>query len=570
MARKIDIQKIATPVCEYYESVDDSIPMTFTGRLKGITPDGYGILLQRKPFCCLMRTLVKQLQSGKIPNKPALCGAFHLSARIYNTAKVAAEGIIQGSIESQKRALEDVDIDINRQAVEAFNGPSDELHGRVKKLMRLYRKRKRLLAQQGRPHIHFGKQFYQDQETVGWKKAYDDTRNDRIGCLGSSDETAGNSTFQLKPVSLDGKLRFDLYHTRKLMGHVMLKPKEREQLEAILAINWQPFAFSKSIAKQGRKKGQLVDRKVTINRLPLTIWLIRKENGHWYVHISFFRDKTQPDYTPVGAIGVDLNCDSIAETYLQVADGEPLILHHNKRMFDPAWGKEQKEAWIYEQIREIVLEAKVRRCMVVLEYLDFEHCKRWLRTKLGAMLRVMPYRKIRKTFERKCIEQGVVLRYVRSNYTSILGAVLTAYPNLGRDQAAAAVIGLRALEEGNTWLEQQCKLLSAQESTRLRINRKSKFGCTVTTDGVLIDRQLKVSPTGGGSSLDRLTDPHRFQNRAGRAISGLSKAMGAHLYKEKALPVCWKRSGPEKDPWHPVVPGCEAPQQKTECPTLSR
>jgi hypothetical protein len=42
-------------------------------------------------------------------------------------------------------------------------------------------------------------------------------------------------------------------------------------------------------------------------------------------------------------------------------------------------------------------------CMAVLEYLDFERCKRWLRTKLGAMLRVMPYRAIRKAFERRCL-----------------------------------------------------------------------------------------------------------------------------------------------------------------------
>jgi len=41
--------------------------------------------------------------------------------------------------------------------------------------------------------------------------------------------------------------------------------------------------------------------------------------------------------------------------------------------------------------------------MEVLEYLDFERCKRWLRTKLGAMLRVIPYRPIRKAFERRCL-----------------------------------------------------------------------------------------------------------------------------------------------------------------------
>ena len=40
--------------------MEDFIPITFTGRLKGITPEGQEILLQRKPFCRLLRTLVKE------------------------------------------------------------------------------------------------------------------------------------------------------------------------------------------------------------------------------------------------------------------------------------------------------------------------------------------------------------------------------------------------------------------------------------------------------------------------------------------------------------------------------
>jgi len=50
---------------------------------------------------------------------------------------------------------------------------------------------------------------------------------------------------------------------------------------------------------------------------------------------------------------------------------------------------------------------------------------------------------------------------VKPNYTSILGAVLTDYPSLGRDQTAAAVIGLRAMEAGNAWLEVKCRTLAS-------------------------------------------------------------------------------------------------------------
>lgn len=565
MAKRIDIRKVTHPGCEYYESVEDSFVVTFIGRLKGITEFGHEALLEREPFCRLLRTLVKALQEGRTLDKAALCTTFKLPARVYNTAKKAAEGVIASAIESQKAALEDVEHDINRQVVEAFWGLSGELHGRVRKLRRLYRKRNRLLKQQGRPHIHFGKKFYRHQEAAGWKEAYEVARNDRIGCLGSSDETGGNSTYQIKTVSKEGKLRFELYHARKLMGWFSLKPREREELDAILAINHQPFEFTEEICKQGSRKGQKVLRKITTGRVPLTVWLIREENGHWYIHLSFSKDKVQPDYAPIGAIGVDLNCDSIADAKVQMADAAPLILKYQKRVFDTSWSRETKKAWIYEQINEIVLEAKASRCLVVLEYLDFEHCKRWLRTKLGAMLRVMPYRQIRKAFERRCMEHGVVLRYVKSHYTSILGAILTDYPNLGRDQAAAAVIGLRALEAGNAWLEKKSREIAVQARARLRINRKGQFGCTVTTDGVLIDRQTEASPP-----LDRETDTHWFQNRVAREISGLGKAMGAYLRREEWLPVCWRRSGPESDPWHPVVPeGDEAPRPRTECSTLS-
>jgi hypothetical protein len=38
MAKTIDIRKITTSQCEYYESTATRLPETFTGRLKGITP----------------------------------------------------------------------------------------------------------------------------------------------------------------------------------------------------------------------------------------------------------------------------------------------------------------------------------------------------------------------------------------------------------------------------------------------------------------------------------------------------------------------------------------------------
>jgi IS605 OrfB family transposase len=492
---------------------------------------------------------------------------------MYNTALLFAQGTVAGVIASQRQTLDDLEIDINRQVVEAFNGPGEELHGRVRKLKRLYKKRKGLLKQQDRPHIHFGGKFYRDQAAKGWKKAYEDARNDRVSSIGSSDEMGGNSTLQLKAVSIDGKLQFAVRHACLLVGQFQLKSDQGIELAAILAINHQPFTHTMELAKQGKRQGQLVARKVTAGRVPLQVTLLREDNGPWYAKVTYFNDQLEPKYLPVGAIGVDLNRDSIADTWVQMADGSPLIRKFNKRMFDPDWSKAQKKAWIYEQTNEIVRMAKANHLMLCLEYLDFEGSKRWLRTKLGAMLRGMPYRQIRKAFERRCMEHGVILRYVKPQHTSLLGAVLEDYPNLGRDQAAAAIIGLRGLEEGNQWLEKRCQELLTRERSRLRINRKSKFGCTVMIAGGLIDRQLEdKSVVTQAPTLDKSATAHRFQTRAGRAINDLSKAMGSLFYQEERLPNCWKRSGGQwitDFPRPAVGPGTRRSLKEVKCSTLS-
>ena len=573
MAQKIDIKKVETPTCSYYESVAERMPETFTGHLKGITDPGRHLFQKRKPYCQLFRKLVKCVLDKTDPAKKLLSRRFALPGRMFNTALIHAKGVVAGVLECQKRALDDLKIDINRQVVEAFQGPSEELHGRVKKLKRLYKQRQSLLAQQARPQIHFGGKFYRNQEAAGWKKAYDAARNDRISSVGSADELGGNSTLQIKAVFDQGKLQFQLKHACQVIGRFRLKTDQATELAAILAINHQPFKFTMEKATHGKRKGQLVRLKITTGRYPLQVTLLHEDNGHWSVKVTFFKHKLEPDYLPVGSLGVDLNKDSIADTWVQMADGCPLVLKFSKRMFDPDWSREVKKAWIYEQVNELVLCAKTNRLMLCLEYLDFEGSKRWLRTKLGAMLRIMPYRQIRKAFERRCMEHGVVLRYVKPQHSSLLGAIVGDYPNLGRDQAAAAVIGLRGMEDGNQWLEKCCKELLTQERSRLRINRKSKFGCTVMIEGSLIDRQLEDQSTSKQApSLDKSATAHRFQTVADRAINDLSKAMGALFYQEERIPYCWKRSGGQwitDFPGAAVGPGTRRSLEGLNCSTLS-
>jgi hypothetical protein len=189
-------------------------------------------------------------------------------------------------------------------------------------------------------------------------------------------------------------------------------------------------------------------------------------------------------------------------------------------------------------VNRVVKQAKEHNCAVVLEYLDFENCKRWMRQKLGAMLRVLPYRQIRHAFERKAREMEVVLRYVKSNHTSSLAAILGDYPNLGRDEGAAVVIGLRGTQEGNQWLEKRSlEIIQSPSPVALRINRKRRFGRRIVVVEGLVERQSEHE-----ALEDSKTGVHRNQMIVGRAINDLSKALGVHWAMAHCLPLCWKRS----------------------------
>ena len=545
IAKKIDIKKIKSARCEYYLPVEKEYVDGFVSRIRGITDDGMDVLDQRKDFCQLLRKLTKLVVDGKPIEKVKLTEEYGLPTRVFNLAVITAQGVFKGTVESLKANLEDKEEAINRQVVQIlWKSDVRTLPGMVKKLLRLYRTRNKIVKSIEHPNIHFGSKIYQHQEKAGWKEAYVADRSDRFGALGSKDEIGGNSTLRIVPRDERGKVVFDLRNAKGVLGWFKLNAKKTLMLQAILAVNNRPFEFEEVFSKLKRKN---VFRKVTTGRVAITNWLIN-DGKHWYIHGSFFKAGLLPDYMPIGATGVDLNCDSLADTSVRLVDGKIEVLACPKREFDPKWSKSKKGSWFDEQILSIVLKAKADRHIVVLEYLDFEGCKRWLKTKLGAMLRIFPYREIRKKFERKCMQHGVILRYVRSNGTSLLGAIMREYPHMNRDNVAGLVIALRGMEEGNVWLEKRCKEVAQAEHNRLRINRKSKFGCDIHVVGRMIERQ-----SGPVALKDSKTSVHKYQDIVMREISDLSKAMAGFAYGKRWVPLSWKKSGSDSQ-WHAVMP----------------
>jgi hypothetical protein len=175
-------------------------------------------------------------------------------------------------------------------------------------------------------------------------------------------------------------------------------------------------------------------------------------------------------------------------------------------------------------------EAAQRNLGISLEYLDFEHCKRWLKSKLGALLHVMPYRQIRGIFERRCLELGVPLRYVPPKYSSLLGALL-------RDQAAGAVLALRASEVGNPWLEGACEQAAKAQQISLRLNAKGRYGHTLVVEA---GRPAPTSKETAGRQMDSPRYPVepalQWQVVCGRKVSdafSTVSAVRADLLRER-------------------------------------
>lgn len=324
---------------------------------------------------------------------------------------------------------------------------------------------------------------------------------------------------------------------------------------------------------------RLIDRAVTAGRVGLTIDLRRQENGHWYIHVSREQKDIPQAYVPSAWLGVDLNCDSVASAVVSIREGLPVLESFGKEHFPAGGPAGERTEVLHAIINRLVSEAKDRKLGIALEYLDFEHCKRWLRTKLGAMLHVMPYRQIRGIFQRRCLEAGVPLRYVPPKYSSLLGALLSSkWPKLGRDQAAGAILALRASETGNPWLERACEQAAKAERVSLRLNRKAKFGHTLVVEA----SSPPPAPNGNpGRQMDRPRFPVepalQWQVACGRkvsdALSTLTALRAAWLRAQRRAAKAQKRSNgqiPRFKMPHRIKLDPPEPHRSTACSSLRK
>ena len=337
---------------------------------------------------------------------------------------------------------------------------------------------------------------------------------------------------------------FHVSHEKEVIATFSLpiRSKQAIALKSMLEVNRQPFGFVPSVDRQGNEVKKLVEgkeqtilRKDSTGRVALTITLWQDpEEGQWMIRISYF-EPPQPLLVPLGELGVDLNTDSLAPSVITWDQGLPCLGTMKKLRF-PKENDVNKIARIYEIIGQITEHAKEHRLQIVLEKLDFEHCKPFLNNKLGALLHILPYAKIRNIFVRKCAQLGVPLKFINPQYTSLLGGVLTTFTGQGRDAGASAIIALRGSDAGNQWLESTSKQLLECKQFRIRLNAKGKFGKEI---GLSLEQTGTVTVLGAEPRMVGNTQPkmiakdrlrsaqkHRwygYQVQLGRVISAVTK-----------------------------------------------
>ena len=121
------------------------------------------------------------------------------------------------------------------------------------------------------------------------------------------------------------------------------------------------------------------------------------------------------------------------------------------------------------------------------------------------------------------------LGYVPPKYSSLLGALLSArWPQLGRDQAAGAVLALRASEVGNPWLEHACEQAAKAERISLRLNAKGRYGHTLVVEA---ERPPLTSKENAGRQMDSPRYPVepalQWQVACGRKVRDAFATMAA-------------------------------------------
>jgi len=288
-----------------------------------------------------------------------------------------------------------------------------EVLERETKASKLRKKLNRLENKTSREGYTFGsrsfeKKQYTDEKYVQdhglWLQEWRRKRNHHFYLLGSKDEPNQNQHCQYK-LQDDGLelLQITLpYCLESFLGkHLEVPVKFNSHSDKK---NERYYSYFKEALQQG---------------VALSYNFVKRENGNWYVLVSFSLEKEVKDYHQ-GYIGVDLNYDLVATA----------SCNHQGNYLGFKEYSYESEGKTTDQIRnelslivkDIVARAKVSGFGIVIENLDFTKLKQKSRgKKTNRKLNLIQYSIFRQLLESRCLKQGVKLKIVNPAYSSIIG-----------------------------------------------------------------------------------------------------------------------------------------------------
>lgn len=257
-----------------------------------------------------------------------------------------------------------------------------------------------------------------------WIKEWRRERNNNLYFVGSKDESYGNSLCQL--ISLT-QLRLTLPEEIQLLNNNGNK-------YLILDINLD----------HNGKNYDLLKTAISNNQA-LTYNISQKENGKWYINVSFeISTHLNPDNYN-GTIGIDLNHNLIATCTVKKDGNQSEFKDYIMDIEN--WSSDRITNELSLILDDIVKRAKEENKSITIEDLNFTKKKSKDNGSItNKKLHLLPFSKFYKLLLSKCIKNNLLLKLVNPAYTSVISKF--KYKNqFGRSvhSCAAYVIGRRGL-----------------------------------------------------------------------------------------------------------------------------
>ncbi len=395
-----------------------------------------------KLFSHIEHRLFAEISSGKDPSplKSLFLKKYSITARQFNACRVNVEGKISSIKERRKQLIlekKDRIKSLERKISKIKKNPT-LVHQKKRRLHLLQKQLKKLIDEDKANTISlcfgsrklFRAQFnleannYRSHEE--WLAHWQQTRASEIFFLGSKDETSGNQTCSAK-IQTDGNLTL------------------RIRLPDCLISKYGKYLEIPNVRFSYGHQHILASLK---NRQALTYRLKHDEKG-WQIFVSTTLPKPQWKTNPsLGVIGVDINLDHLA---LVETDrfGNPIL---KKTIPLNLYGKtkEQSLALIGDASAKIIQYAKQISKPIILEDLDFQKKKQFLRETSSPSearkLSSFSYQAIITHLKSRGWGQQVEVCQVNPAFTSLMGRVkFSQRYGLSIHHAAALCIGRRFL-----------------------------------------------------------------------------------------------------------------------------